>query len=347
MKLMLIGVVVAGMLCAITASAAEPDARAKRTEWFKDAQWGVFTHYLSDIALKGAEPTVENWNKVVDAFDVPGLVKQLESVGAKYYVITLGQNSGFYCSPNATYDKYVGISPSKCSRRDLIADIYAALQPKGIRLMVYLPAGAPDRDTVAMAALGWKNGKYPRWSHPKGGPDGGDDRLVEFQKKWEAVIREWSTRWGTKVSGWWFDGCYFPIAMYEHPDAPNFASFAAAARAGNPDSIVAFNPGVVDPVISLTKYEDYTAGEINDAEKVKCPGRFVDGAQFQILSFLGPNWGQSPPRYPNETVIAITRSIIDKQGVVTWDVPIQPSGLIAPPFIEQLKALHEGLAKPK
>ena len=193
-----------------------------RTDWFHDAKWGVFTHYLSDIALKGAEPTVEAWNKAVDAFDVEGLAKQIESIGAKYYVITLGQNSGYYLSPNATYDQFVGIQPSKCSKRDLVADLYAALNPKGVKLMVYLPAGAPDRDTVAMASLGWKNGKYPIWSHANGGPDGGDDRLIEFQKKWEAVIREWSTRWGTKVCGWWFDGCYFPVAMYQHPDAPNF-----------------------------------------------------------------------------------------------------------------------------
>ena len=45
-------------------------------------------------------------------------------------------------------------------------------------------------------------------------------------------------RWGKKVAGWWFDGCYFPDSMYRSADPPNFPSFAAAARSGNPDSCV-------------------------------------------------------------------------------------------------------------
>ena len=51
-------------------------------------------------------------------------------------------------------------------------------------------------------------------------------RLAEFQRKWEAVIREWSLRWGKSVSGWWIDGCYFADQMYRFDDEPNFASFA-------------------------------------------------------------------------------------------------------------------------
>jgi len=83
------------------------------TDWFKDAGWGVFTHYLT-----ANETTAEDWNKQVDNFDLTGLADQLESVGAKYYFITIGQNSGHFCAPNETYDSIVGIRPSKCSTRD-------------------------------------------------------------------------------------------------------------------------------------------------------------------------------------------------------------------------------------
>ena len=82
------------------------------------------------------------------------------------------------------------------------------------------------------------------------------------------MIRDWSQRWGDKVSGWWFDGCYWPNAMYRGAQMPNFASFAAAARAGNSSSIVAFNPGVIGRLLSITPEEDYTAGEINEPDKV-------------------------------------------------------------------------------
>jgi len=303
-------------------------------------------HYMADTVLKGDQLTVVNYNQAIEAFDVNGLADQLVSAGVGYFVLTLGQNSGFYCAPSATYDRLTGIVPSKCARRDLVLDLSAALRAKQIRLMVYLPAGAPDRDKEAMKALGWEAGKYPLWTYENGKPKGQDDRLVSFQEKWESVIAEWSNRWGNKVSGWWFDGCYYPDAMYRHPAPPNFASFATAARTGNPRSIVAFNPGVLNPIITLTPEEDYTAGEINEPNKVVCPGRWVGTAQFHMLSYLGPNWCQSPPRFKLDQVVGFTRTITDRQGVVTWDVP--PAGVnghIPDVFLAQLKAIGKAMKR--
>ena len=80
-------------------------AQPNRAEWLYQARWGVFIHYL------GKSPTLPaaEWNRLVDGFDVESLADQLQSVGAAYLVITLGQNSGHYLSPNRTYDAYVGI----------------------------------------------------------------------------------------------------------------------------------------------------------------------------------------------------------------------------------------------
>lgn len=307
-----------------------------RTDWFKQAKWGVFTHYLT-----GEKTSAEDWNRQVDSFDVKALAKQLKSTGARYYFITLGQNSGHYCSPNAAYDKYVGISPGKCSKRDLVADLYDALNPLGIKLMVYLPSGAPAADPIAMEKLKWVwgfKGNWPSWTDKWPNPNDPNrtgNRLVEFQRMWEEVIREWSTRWGKKVCGWWIDGCYFPNEMYRYPDAPNFQSFADALRAGNPDSIVAFNPGVFTPVQTMTDQEDYTAGEIADALPV-CPGDHVEKAQYHILSYLGSSWCSGKPRFKNELAAAYTLDVTDKGGVITWDVPINSKGQIPQEFIDQL-----------
>jgi hypothetical protein len=303
-------------------------SRSHRADWFAAAKWGVFTHYLTDT-----DTSVAEWNRMVDSFDVGALAAQLESVGAKYYFITIGQNSGHYCSPNAVYDGFVRIKPSKCSRRDLVADLYEALQPKGIRLLVYLPSGAPDRDPIADEKLKWESGVWGRADNK---------RLAEFQRMWEDVIREWSVRWGHKVCGWWIDGCYFSDAMYRHPDAPNFASFAAALRAGNPEAIVAFNPGVIVPVITQTECEDYTAGEISDAFPV-CPGRWVKQAQYHILSYLGESWSRGKPRFADEFVIGYTKDVTRKGGAITWDAPIETNGRIPHEFIKQLKLLGKHL----
>ncbi|HEY3321020.1 MAG TPA: alpha-L-fucosidase [Planctomycetota bacterium] len=295
-----------------------------RTDWFRDARWGVFTHYLT-----GAKMTAAEWNARVDKFDVPGLAKQLEQTGTKYYVITLGQNSGHYCSPNAAYDKYAGIEPSKCSKRDLPAEIQAAIAGKGIKLMLYLPCQSSNADPVAQKGFGL--------------PQGAKDQPIDtaFAQKWAEVIREWSTRYGNKVVGWWFDGGYAHV----HFNDEIAKIYADAVRAGNPDAIVAFNPGVC--IKAWSKFEDYTAGEINDAASVECEGRWFGGReQWHILSYLGPTWGQKPPRFNNTQVVEITRNIIENEGVVTWDVPIEASGLIPQPFVDQLSALRPGLAEP-
>lgn len=319
------------------------------TKWFADCRWGVFCHWLGAPPSSdgGAGLTADEWNRQVDAFNVEGLADQLETVGAPYFFITVGQNSGHFLAPNETYDKYVGIEPSKCSRRDVVSDLYEVLHPRGIHLLVYLPSGAPAADPVAVERLGWEWGFEGEWPHSWGTKHTGK-RLAEFQTKWEEIIREWSARWGAKVRGWWIDGCYFADEMYRHDDAPNFASFAAALRAGNADSIVAFNPGVLVPVVCHTEHEDYTAGEIAKALP-ECPGAWVERnghkARRHILSYLGESWCKGKPRFPDELVVGYTEHVTSKGGVITWDVPIEKSGLIPDLFVRQLARIRERLVR--
>lgn len=316
-------------------------------------------HYLPENTGHRAleELTPDAWNRQVDAFDVTGLADQLSEAGAGYFFITIGQNSGYFLSPNATYDSIVGRSPSRLSGRDMIVDLAVALKPKGIRLMVYLPSNAPAQDREAIQALKCT----PRWDSSMWGINPGDylaepgvdDRLTEFQTNWDVIIREWSLRWGSDVHGWWFDGCYFADRMYRHPDGPNFASFAAAAKAGNPQSLVAWNPGVKVPVISLSQYEDYTAGEIAFDfptrpiwwEAPQDDYRFLDGAQYHILTFLGEWWGQGPLRFDDGFVSGYTKHVNGLEGVITWDVAPTADGLIQEEFLNQLRALNNQLCR--
>jgi len=308
---------------------------AHRATWMESARWGVMTHYLADwrSRVDGEPMSVEHWNELVDHFDVEGLADQIKSTGAGYHILTIGQNSGYYDCPNPTYDRLTGVSPGKCSRRDLIGDMARALQKRGIKLIAYLPAGCSGGSNVVQAL------DYHR----------GPNRNREFQIKWESIIRDWSLRWGTNVSGWWFDGCYWPNAMYRSATPPNYASFAAAARAGNPNAVVAFNPGVVDRALSVTPYEDYTAGEINELDRAMIrrttPDGYVDGAKVHFLSFLGERWGMGQPRFSTEQAVAYSRKITGDGGLITWDVPVQNNGLIAEPFLEQLRAVGKAVGR--
>src|SRR5215471_15747835 len=278
-----------------------------RAAWMQEARFGIMTHYLADwIAQTTHEPmSIERWNSLVNHFDVERLAEQVKSTGAGYYIISIGQNSGYYLSPNSAYDKLTGLALSKLSRRDLVADLYEPLHKRGIRLMVYLPSGAPGGDKTADAALEWRNGPY---------------RNKEFQEKWEQIIREWSTRWGKKVSGWWFDGCYWPNTMYRTPDAPNFATFAAAARTGNPDAALAFNPGVIHRLISITPFEDYIAGEIDDPDQItirRAVDGKQDGVQLHVLTHLGEQWGKGAPRFTALQAADWSRKLVQQGAAIT------------------------------
>jgi F5/8 type C domain len=296
-----------------------------RSDWLHSSGWGIFVHFLSP-----PNTTSDKWNTIVNNFDENFLAHQLKLTGTKYFFITLGQNSGYYCAPNSNYDKFTESKLSKCSKRDLISDLYKVLKPLKIKLLLYLPSAAPSDDSYAVSKLNWKSGPY---------------RNLDFQRKWESVIKEWSLRWGNKVTGWWFDGAKWPNEMYKFSTPPNFESFAAAARAGNPSSILAFNPG--EPIINQTPFEDYTGGEINDPWSADCNGRFIGKAQYHLLSYLGSTWGTGPKRFSDHEVIRITQNVNKCGGVITWDVPILSNGHIPQKYIDQLIALKHGLHQPR
>jgi hypothetical protein len=315
----------------------KPNLGSGRAKWMQDPRyaWGVMTHYLADwqARMHHFDMDVSVWNKLVDGFDVEGMAKRLEQAGAGHYQLSIGQNSGYYLAPNATYDGIVGEKPSKCSRRDLVADLYEALKKPDIKLMVYLPSGAPGQDQTACARLQWERGPYPN---------------TEFQLNWERVIADWSRRWSGKVEGWWFDGCYWPNTMYRSLRPPNFFTFAAAARAGNGQSVVAFNPGVITRLIGISADQDFMAGETNDPDQVNVhypADGTVDGVQIHMLCFLGKTWGMGEPRFDTAKVVEYTKKIRDYGGSVTWDVPVEIDGTIKPVFMEQLEALGKAFPR--
>ena len=303
--------------------------KKQRVDWLNSAKWGVFIHFLAPNTLNNLslKENVESWNHMVDEFDVQALAKQLYEVKAGYCMFTIGQNTGHYCSPNATFDSLVKQFPSKCSNRDLISDLADALSSYDIPLIAYFTNNAPVKDPVALKML----------------DDALGERRVGFQRNWENIIKEWSLRWGKKIRGWWVDGCYFNDEMYFHKDEPNFQSFAAAFRAGNSESVLAFNPGVTYPPYTVCEEEDYTAGEVNEPQEIDSPGRWVKQAQFHYLSYLGPNWSQGPVRFTISETIEFTRSITDFGGVVSWDVPHDNSGIIDETAYATLKALGEDI----
>ncbi|MBN2310349.1 MAG: alpha-L-fucosidase [Candidatus Hydrogenedentes bacterium] len=290
-----------------------------RGAWFPKAKYGVFVHFLGGG---------DGWNEQVERFDADAFAQQMKEAGAAYVIFTLGQNSGYYCSPNATYSNYCGYEPGdRCSNRDLPKDLIEALGKHGIRLMLYLPSRAPQADKNAMERL---NDVHERQPAPQ-----------EFTKRWSEVICEWALRYGKNVHGWWFDGSYNTAGWDDLDEPYNWATWAAACRAGNPDSILAFNPGTnLEKAFSrLTGEQDYTAGEQNSFTVLPEQYPAPEGMTWHILAHLGTSWARSDgPQHSDQAMIDYIRTVNAQGGVVSIDVHVEDGRLYAP-HLAQLKAI--------
>jgi hypothetical protein len=80
---------------------------ADRASWLCDARYGIMVHFL---------PSGPEWEKAVNDFDVLTFADDARAAGAKYVLFTLGQNSGYYCSPNATYERLAGYANTSGAR---------------------------------------------------------------------------------------------------------------------------------------------------------------------------------------------------------------------------------------
>lgn len=288
--------------------------RNPATDWMP-GKVGLFAHYLYGGDMAG---------KVADAFDVPGLVRQILDAKADYFCLTLGQNTGWMCAPNATYEKIAGYQPGeRCCPRDIPAEIAAALKPHGVKFMLYLPCQPPNGDAKAEAVFGFPG-------NVKG------DRVINRSaaREWAKVIEEWSRRYGDSVAGWWFDGGYRHIRF----DDEIAEIYAAACKRGNPKAVVAFNEGVKSPMRPWTQAGDYLAGEINEPLQETCAGRSLGDRQWQMLTYCGKTWGRPDCRFTDEQWIAWMKPVLAKGGAVTVDVHIdRPTGRLQPEQVAQMK----------
>ena len=281
-----------GMGAATTTSAVE---RNQATDWMPEAKVGAFMHFL---------PRASTFARV-DQFDVSVVAQQLSDAKAAYFVFTLGQNSGYMNAPNAAYDAVTGYAPGeRCAKRDLPKELAAVLKPRGIRLILYLPCQTPIGDLRAVKAFG-----LPEM------PANRDRKLdAAFARKWAVVIREWSDRYGDSVAGWWFDGGYQWVGVNDEVAQ----IYAEAAKHGNPAAVVTFNPGV--SLRRWTAAEDYTAGELTEPFPHACEGRWLNGSQWHVLTFLGKCWGKRETRFADEPWCAWVASVTSKGGCVTLDM---------------------------
>ena len=296
------------------------------TDWFSRAGYGVFVHYLAGLQNSAGEihslGRETSWDACVREFNVGQFADAMAEAGAGYVFFTMQQRSRFLIAPNATFDRLSGYRPGEaCATRDLVEELYQALQRKGIPLMLYWTGDGPLDDPKAGPAFGWTN-----------------QVTTDYVRKWAGVVQEYGERYGDKVTGWWVDGCYRWIGY----DDEKLALFARALKAGNPKRIIAFNRGVDPVVMSYTPHEDFTCGEQNRFFDMPV-SRWLDGEQWHILSYLGTGWGQPGSQYTKRDLAEYVFDVNQRGGVVSIDVTLFRDGSLDRSQVEMLKAVRHEL----
>lgn len=317
-------------LTVISALAREPEP--ERTDWFVKHKYGVFVHYLNKIQNNpdhvASLGKSTSWDECVNEFDVERFAERMEETGAGYVIFTVLQQQQYMIAPNETFNRLTGYETGQaCSSRDLIEELYQALSKRGIDLMLYFTGDSAAADPKAARGLGI--------SFPV---------REDFVRKWTSVVAEYGNRYKDKVKGYWVDGSYDFIGYDEHL----LGIFAEGLRAGYPERILAFNPGVKMQAYSI--HEDFTAGEMNSFELLPPAGRFLDGEQWHILSFLGTSqgniaacWGQPGTCKNKKTLPEYVWHVNALGGVVSIDVMLYRDGELDRSQLEVLKPLRKNL----
>ena len=278
-------------------------------------KFGVFNHFLFGApgGSVPAEQAISGWNERCEAFDVRYAARTLHELGAGYYVITLMQGRKYMAAPNAVFDAIAGTKPGEaCAKRDLILDLSDALRAYDIDLYLYFTGDGPYRDPECGEKFGFLE--------PRRGVS------HDFCRKWASVLEEYAVRYGSRVRGWWIDGCY----DYFGYDEERLSYYHAAVKKGNPGAMTAMNNGVKDGLVKWYAGDEFTCGEFNDFRYVP-RSRSVDGAQAHILAPLGLSADGSPWGGWNRPGCKCTKAelrdyvsrVHDAGGVVTVDIHIR------------------------
>ncbi len=315
-----------------TASIAAP---LTNQEWFAKSKYGIFVHYLPRA---GADPIPAapdgTWNNTVENFNVAQFVSDVKKTGAAYVVFTVGANTAYYVSPNKVLTDKIGVQPGQYTpiKRDLILDLSAALKEIDVKLLVYAAVLGPIAE--------------PEISIRANFPSGDDSGSAPTRETVRNVLAQYSKQWGDNIAGWWLDGC-FGKTGYGDPieGEKNVDDLLKAVRVGNTSALAACNPSV-QLFTSLSKEQDYVAGEeqrfhrFPNADTPQFKGKALI---WHVLSYLGENWGDGSVYYTPEHMARYIQRVSDRAGVVTVDVGIRADGSLYPEqlaVMEKVKAVN-------
>jgi hypothetical protein len=295
----------------------------------------LFISYSADTRSQTVDKgyTSAQWNAAVNSFNVKSFATQVQATGAKNILLMLGQNTGYYNSPNSAYEGYAKVAAgTRCSTRDLPMEIADALAPMGIGMYLYLPEDVGWGDTQAANNFGLTALAVANWVVD-----------ANFTPKWNAVVKTWADRYGSKVKGWFFDG-YESRWGVTQAMAQTYRNTCLAA---NPCGVVLFNGGSINAISDTERGETKIDATTGLPAKGLPTSRWNKNDMQTMWDFpLQAAWGQeiadnSPAIYTNANLKTFITAAIKAQTVFALDVRTSMAGNLSTPIYNQLLAIKQ------
>lgn len=296
------------------------------TTWFQKAKFGIMVHWTSQTMPRHGDP--KPYDQAVTDFNVDAFAEQMKRTGAGFVVITTSHAQHYFPAPLASLDR---ILPGRTSKRDLIADLAAALSRQNIKLMLYYHLGAADDAAWTQASGFWKTDTAPFFNH------------------WREIITEAGQRYRENLAGWWFDD---GSTNYFYRSAP-WESLNTAAKAGNPQRLTAFNAWELN---NPTEFHDLFTGEgfqdprgYNELLTRGGDGRYPSGTHRGLQSsaclITETDWvhlhRDTPipsPKWNPEQLATLLGEFAAHRNVPIFNLAIYQDGTVSPESVELFRA---------
>jgi hypothetical protein len=284
------------------------------TTWLSRSKYGL----MFECGAWGYTPSGprQSLEEFANGFDVPRFVNLVTNTGAQYVIWSLTWYTYQMCAPIQAVDNILGNS-DRTSSRDLIGELATALHRENVRFMLYYHTGQ-DRHLVYNSTDWWRAQQFPAAEHTDRGTG---DRHVFFDN-WVSVVSEIGDRYGTNLDGWFFDDA---LVYYPAP----FERLGAAAKLGNPDRLVSYNPWIA---VRYTDFQDVWMGEDSHGERQVGSGTFggngifSEGPQQGLLQHamftMEQDWGIYRSHQPIVTQVDSDRAIAWVRSASERGVPL-------------------------
>ncbi|MGA7340001.1 MAG: hypothetical protein WBX18_05350, partial [Terracidiphilus sp.] len=142
-----------------------------------------------------------------------------------------------------------------------------------------------------------------------------------------------------------------------YPFNPDWEQMTAAARAGNPDRVIAYNSWILPKLNDFydvfagenasweTKYEDLTFLPVGGTGRYT--GGPQEGLQAEITALINEDWGHfkidqpiASPRLPEHDLVSKLKDAISRKAVPLLDVEVYQDGTTSPQTLQLLQAIH-------